>query len=64
MVGGFPGPDNVARARRHMVRLVDDAEAILPHHCHVQGDNPKARPLFVTALTWDSDGWPKVDSAE
>ena len=32
---------------------------LLPHHCHVQGDNPKARPLFVTELTWDSDGWPK-----
>jgi len=31
---------------------------ILPHHCHVLGDNPKARPLFVTELTWNADGWP------
>ncbi|MBO7683729.1 MAG: family 43 glycosylhydrolase [Kiritimatiellae bacterium] len=30
----------------------------MPHHCHVAGDKPSARPLFVSELAWDADGWP------
>jgi len=32
----------------------------MPYHCHVAGDKPQARPLFVLELTWDEDGWPKA----
>ena len=30
----------------------------LPYHCHVRGDTPAARPLFIRELFWDADGWP------
>ena len=32
----------------------------IPYHCHVQGRNPQARPLFIRELEWDADGWPHV----
>ena len=32
----------------------------IQYHCHVAGDNPAARPLFVSELVWDAQGWPKV----
>jgi hypothetical protein len=35
-----------------------DGRDYIPFHCHVAGKNPKARPLFVTELTWDNEGWP------
>ena len=34
----------------------------VPYHCHVAGDNPTARPLFVSRLVWDASGWPKIVS--
>ena len=30
----------------------------IPLHCHIAGKNHRARPFFVTELTWDADGWP------
>ena len=36
-----------------------DGHDYIPFHCHVAGKNPKARPFFVTELTWDTDGWPR-----
>ena len=32
----------------------------IPYHCHIAGETPKARPLFVSELLWDKDGWPYV----
>ena len=34
----------------------------IPYHCHVAGDIPSARPLFVSRLVWDASGWPKIAS--
>lgn len=36
----------------------------IPYHCHVAGDNPAARPLFVSELVWDRHGWPRVRRAD
>ena len=30
----------------------------LPYHCHIRGDTPAARPLFIGELLWDKDEWP------
>lgn len=32
----------------------------IPYHCHVDGENPKGRPLFVSEIVWDKDGWPSA----
>ena len=32
----------------------------IPYHCHVAGENPSARPLFVSELVWDRQGWPRA----
>ena len=34
----------------------------IPYHCHVAGDAPSARPLFVSSLVWDASDWPKIVS--
>ena len=36
----------------------------IPYHCHVDGETPKQRPLFVSELLWDKDGWPKVKTMQ
>ena len=36
----------------------------IPYHCHVAGDNPSARLLFVSRLVWDASGWPKIIGAD
>jgi arabinan endo-1,5-alpha-L-arabinosidase len=36
-----------------------DGHDFISFHCHVAGMDPRARPFFVTELTWDKDGWPK-----
>ena len=36
----------------------------IPYHCHVAGENPSARPLFVSELVWDRHGWPRVRRAD
>lgn len=35
-----------------------DGKDYIPHHCHIAGKNPVARPFFVSELVWDEDGWP------
>jgi len=35
----------------------------MPYHCHIDGEHPNARPLFVSELVWDDDGWPAVGGA-
>ncbi|MBQ3290275.1 MAG: family 43 glycosylhydrolase [Kiritimatiellae bacterium] len=37
-----------------------DGRDYLPHHCHVKGETPRSRPLFIRELFWDPDGWPIV----
>lgn len=32
----------------------------IAYHCHVAGNTPAARPLFVSRLVWDASGWPKI----
>lgn len=32
----------------------------LPYHCHIDGDTPSARQLFIRELVWDKDGWPHI----
>ena len=36
----------------------------IPYHCHVDGETPRQRPLFVSELVWDKDGWPKVKTMQ
>ena len=37
-----------------------DGRDWIPFHCHVAGERPNERPLFVAELVWDADGWPQV----
>ena len=39
-----------------------DGRDYIPFHCHVVGERPKDRPLFVSELKWSGDGWPYVES--
>ncbi len=39
-----------------------DGRDWIPFHCHVAGERPTDRPLFVAELTWDEAGWPHMES--
>ena len=32
----------------------------IPYHCHISGEKPSSRFLFVKELFWDKSGWPFV----
>ena len=31
----------------------------MPLHCHIKGKHSGRRPLFITEIKWDDEGWPK-----
>lgn len=37
-----------------------NGRSYLPYHCHVEGPDAHARPLFVQELIWGRDGWPSI----
>ena len=39
-----------------------DRNEYIFYHCHVKGSrNPGSRPLFVSRIEWDKEGWPHID---
>ena len=40
--------------------LTIDGHDYIPYHCHIQGNTPRSRPLFIQELFWDDEEWPYV----
>lgn len=39
-----------------------DGQEYIFYHCHVQGSRrPSSRPLFLSPIKWDKEGWPYVE---
>ena len=41
-----------------------DGDEYIFYHCHVKGSRrPGSRPLFISRIQWDKEGWPYVEGA-
>ena len=39
-----------------------DGDEYIFYHCHVKGSRrPGSRPLFISRIQWDKEGWPYID---
>jgi arabinan endo-1,5-alpha-L-arabinosidase len=42
-----------------------DGNEYIFYHCHVQGSRrPASRPLFISPIKWDDEGWPYVEGGK
>ena len=56
----FYGPGHCGE----IFKAKDENEYIF-YHCHVAGSRrPGSRPLFVSQIKWDAEGWPYVEGGK